>query len=198
MPGRRPAAGRALRRRPRRLQPPEEQPRRSRAAARRGVPERPPAPVRVRNPRARVRRQPRRQRTELRRDRPGSASGVPSPATSRLRTWPSSIQHRVNPPSCARTAAAPSSPLRTIRRVRMAVHPAPFALVSHDTHSCVCLMQRAARRLARSWSDAPAPESAGEKRGCQKIVTPPPCESGRSQAQGIESRFGFQLPSIPK
>ncbi len=59
--------------------------------------------------------------------------------------------------------------LRTVRRVRMAVHPAPFALVSHDTHSCVCLMQRAAGRLARSWSDAPAPESAGEKRGCQKI-----------------------------
>ncbi len=87
--------------------------RRRRAAARRGVPERPPAPVRVRNPRARVRRQPRRQGTELRRDRPGSASGVPSPATSRLRTSPPSIQHRVNPPACLRTgggcAAASSS-----------------------------------------------------------------------------------------
>ncbi len=87
--------------------------RRRRAAARRGVPERPLHAVQVRNPRARVRRQPRRQRTELRRDRPGSASGVPSPATSRLRTSPPSIQHRVWPPACLRTgggcAAASSS-----------------------------------------------------------------------------------------
>ncbi len=77
--------------------------RRRRAAARRGVPERAPAPVQVGRARARVRRQPRQQRTELRRDRPGSASGVPSPATSRLRTWPSSIQHRVSPSACLRT-----------------------------------------------------------------------------------------------
>ena len=59
--------------------------------------------VQVGRARARVRRQPRQQRTELRRDRPGSASGVPSPATSRLRTWPSSIQHRVSPSACLRT-----------------------------------------------------------------------------------------------
>ncbi len=73
MPGRRPAAGRALRRRPRRVQPPG---RCFRAAAprpaRRPGARAPRRPGRGR-PTARARRQPPRQRTELRRDRPGSA-----------------------------------------------------------------------------------------------------------------------------
>ncbi len=45
--------------------------------------------------------------------------------------------------------------LQTVHRVRVAVHPAPFALISHDTHSRICLMQRAAGRFVRPLHGAP-------------------------------------------
>ncbi len=58
--------------------------------------------------------------------------------------------------------------LQIRRRVRMPVHIAAIAS-RHDPRSFSRLGKRAAGRFAPFWSHAPAPESAGEKRGCQKL-----------------------------